>query len=80
MYSKENWKSMAEKEPPFGRVNIFQTSPTVETAKFDLFLVTITLDIKHGNKLPESVARSLAVCFVILHRMTQYAQGNGNRT
>ena len=37
MCSKGNWKSMAEKEPPFGRVNIFQTSPKVETAKFDLF-------------------------------------------
>ncbi|MDE6840480.1 MAG: hypothetical protein K2P49_06455, partial [Oscillospiraceae bacterium] len=27
VYSKENWQSMAEKEPPFGRVDNFQTSP-----------------------------------------------------
>lgn len=27
MYFKENWQSMAEKEPPFGHVDIFQTSP-----------------------------------------------------
>ena len=28
MYSKENWQSLAEKEPPFGLVNNFQTSPS----------------------------------------------------
>ena len=27
MYSKENWQSMAEKEPPFGYDDNFQTSP-----------------------------------------------------
>ena len=27
MYSKENWQSMAEKEPSFGYVNNFQTCP-----------------------------------------------------
>ncbi len=27
MYFKENWRSVAEKEPPFGRIDIFQTSP-----------------------------------------------------
>ncbi len=27
MYFKENWQSMAEKEPPFGHVDIFQTGP-----------------------------------------------------
>ncbi|MCI9156290.1 MAG: hypothetical protein HFF44_05015 [Lawsonibacter sp.] len=27
MYFKENWQSMAEKEPTFGHVDIFQTSP-----------------------------------------------------
>ena len=27
MYFKENWQSMAEKEPAFGHVDIFQTSP-----------------------------------------------------
>jgi hypothetical protein len=27
MYFKENWQSMAKKEPPFGHVDIFQTSP-----------------------------------------------------
>ena len=26
MYFKENWQSMAEKEPTFGHVDIFQTS------------------------------------------------------
>jgi hypothetical protein len=30
MYFKENWQSMAEKEPPFGHVDIFQTSPRYE--------------------------------------------------
>ncbi len=29
MYFKENWQSMAEKEPAFGHVVIFQTSPTL---------------------------------------------------
>ena len=28
MYFKENWQSMAEKEPPFGHVDIFKTSPS----------------------------------------------------
>ena len=28
MYSKENWQSMAEKEPPFGYDDNFQTSPS----------------------------------------------------
>ena len=27
MYCKENWQCMAEKDPPFGHVDIFQTSP-----------------------------------------------------
>jgi len=27
MYFKENWQSMVEKEPAFGHVDIFQTSP-----------------------------------------------------
>lgn len=27
MYFKKNWGSMAEKEPPLGRIDIFQTSP-----------------------------------------------------
>ena len=27
MYFKENWRSVAEKEPPLGRISIFQTSP-----------------------------------------------------
>ena len=27
MYFKENWQSMAEKEPALGHVGIFQTSP-----------------------------------------------------
>ena len=30
MYSKENWQSMAEKEPPFGCVDNFQTSPKLD--------------------------------------------------
>jgi hypothetical protein len=29
MHFKENWQSMAEKEPPFGHVDIFQTSPNI---------------------------------------------------
>ena len=29
MYFKENWKSMAEKKPPFGHADIFQTSPSL---------------------------------------------------
>ena len=27
VYSKENWQSMAEKEPPFGYDDNFQTAP-----------------------------------------------------
>ncbi|MDE6841368.1 MAG: hypothetical protein K2P49_11125, partial [Oscillospiraceae bacterium] len=27
VYSKENWQSMTEKEPPFGCVDNFQTHP-----------------------------------------------------
>ena len=30
MYSKENWQSMAEKEPPFGYDDNFQTSPSLQ--------------------------------------------------
>jgi hypothetical protein len=33
VYSKENWQSMAEKEPPFGRVDNLQTSPKGRLAK-----------------------------------------------
>ncbi len=29
MYFKENWQSMAEKEPAFGHVDMFQTSPSL---------------------------------------------------
>jgi hypothetical protein len=29
MYFKKNWGGMAEKDPPFGRIDIFQTSPIV---------------------------------------------------
>ena len=32
VYSKENWQSMAEKEPPFGYVDNFQTSPSSKPA------------------------------------------------
>ena len=32
MYFKENRKSMAEKEPPFGRVDNFQTDSRAENA------------------------------------------------
>ena len=27
MYFKKNWGSMVEKEPPLGRIDMFQTSP-----------------------------------------------------
>ena len=27
MYFKKNWGSMAEKGPPLGRIDMFQTSP-----------------------------------------------------
>ena len=33
MYSKENWQSMAEKEPPFGYDDNFQTSPSRRSRK-----------------------------------------------
>ena len=29
MYFKKNWGGMAEKDPPLGRIDIFQTSPIV---------------------------------------------------
>ena len=29
MYFKENWQSMAEKEPALGHVTMFQTSPNL---------------------------------------------------
>ena len=32
MYFKENWQSMAEKEPAFGHVTMFQTSPSRKEA------------------------------------------------
>ncbi len=31
MYFKENWQSMAEKEPALGHVDMFQTSPKQQT-------------------------------------------------
>ena len=31
MYFKENWQSMVEKEPAFGHVDLFQTSPNKTT-------------------------------------------------
>ena len=34
MYSKENWQSMAEKEPPFGYDDNFQTSPSQKIQAF----------------------------------------------
>ena len=30
MYCKENWQSMVEKEPAFGHVDLFQTSPNLK--------------------------------------------------
>ncbi len=43
MYFKENWQSMAEKEPAFGHVDIFQTSPNIywrkEAAQCRYYLV-----------------------------------------
>jgi hypothetical protein len=36
MYFKENWQSMAEKEPPFGHVDIFQTSPKFDGERDDV--------------------------------------------
>ena len=29
MYCKKNWGSMAEKDPPLGRIDMFQTSPSL---------------------------------------------------
>jgi hypothetical protein len=29
MYFKKNWGGMAEKRPPFGRIDMFQTSPSL---------------------------------------------------
>ncbi len=33
MYCKENWQSMVEKEPAFGYVDLFQTSPSQDFAR-----------------------------------------------
>ena len=32
MYCKKNWGGMAEKGPPLGRIDMFQTSPNVRQA------------------------------------------------
>ena len=46
MYFKENWKSMAEKEPTFGHVDMFQTSPNKAQIK-------VRRPLSDGNNAPK---------------------------
>ena len=44
MYFKKNWGSMAEKRPPLGRIDIFQTSPNQyvrETGSFSMKILLL---------------------------------------
>ena len=44
MYFKKNWGSMAEKGPPLGRIDIFQTSPNQyvrETGSFSMKILLL---------------------------------------
>ena len=58
MYCKKNWGSMAEKDPPLGRIDMFQTSPrrclkiralVYADSLRPLFLCLSTLDHKEGK-------------------------------
>ncbi len=45
MYFKENWQSMAEKEPVFGHVDIFQTSPKTQYAEHEELLASLKVGV-----------------------------------
>ncbi len=47
MYFKKNWGSMAAKEPPLGRVDIFQTSPNHAGKFFKVSIDYIVGRVKH---------------------------------
>ena len=77
MYFKENWQSMAEKEPPFGHVDIFQTSPRDRHPRWPASNLPITakkgpIHMKIENQVTlefpsrsanEGFARTAAACF-----------------
>jgi len=50
VYSKENWQSMGEKEPPFGYDDNFQTSPKRQRAKLNM-LAVISLNSEESELL-----------------------------
>ncbi len=61
MYFKKNWGSMAAKEPPLGRVDIFQTSPNEienllgrklpwEAGNFQVFWAETSFDVDTGKR------------------------------
>ncbi len=54
MYFKENWQSMVEKEPAFGHVTMFQTSPSIHNRnQFQIFLNIDVCDILFFSVLRE---------------------------
>ena len=70
MYFKKNWGSMAEKGPPLGRIDIFQTSPSVshtgiacDEREGYLDMDTILIKIWNNEINSRITARSIMISF-----------------